>query len=210
MKKFFNVILPDEPFKSETTLNQVVQCQYDGAKYLLIRVDDSDNKVVNAVAAANTIEELNLDSWNEEGHSFHVLDASVHPFEAAYLTHSYTHGEVENFKETLPNGDVWEYVYEDNKGIIAQIYKNIDLVFDRNSKTFSEPSRMAHGTTRESFFEGAAVILKDVTKALEENDFLPEEKKVLEDYKKFLTDLPATFANVDHWKIRFPANIPMY
>ena len=208
MRKFFDVILPDEPFKTETTLNKKVQCLYDGPRYLLIRVDNSTDHVVGSVTGSDSLDGLNAESFNEEGHSFHVLDASANPFEAAYLTYSYTHPDIEPFEEVLPNGEKWEYHYEPKTGVLSHLFRALGLKF--NNGKFSMPERIVHGTSREDFFTGVDGLVEGLTKSLSENDFLPEEKKILEDYKVWLTGLEKEYAGIDHWKIKFPTNIPMY
>lgn len=208
MKKFFEVTLPDEPFKTETTLNKKVQCTYDGPKYLLIRVDDATGQVVGAVSGSDSLDGLNAESFNEEGHSFHVLDASINPFEAAYISYAYTHPEIESYVETLPNGDKWEYNYEKSTGVLSHLYKALNLKYVGGK--FVMPERITHGTSREDFFNGINGLLEGLTKSLNENDFLPEERTKLEEYKSWLSTLEKDYANIDHWKIRFPTDIPMY
>ena len=208
MRKFFDVILPDEPFKTETTLNKKVQCLYDGPKYLLIRVDDTTKQVVGAVTGSDSIDGLNAESFTEEGHSFHVLDASLNPFEASYLTYAYTHPDIDPYIETLPNGDKWEYHYEPKTGVLSHLFEGLGLKFINGN--FEMPKRIVHGTTREDFFNGVTGLLEGLTKSLNENDFLPEERTKLEEYKTFLTNLEKEYANIDHWKIRFPTDLPMY
>lgn len=208
MRKFFEVTLPDEPFKAETTLNKKVQCLYDGPKYLLVRVEDATGKVVSSVNGSDTIDGLYAETFNEEGHSFHVLDASVNPFEAAYLSYAYTHPDIEPYVETLPNGDKWEYNYETKTGLLSHLFKQLDLKYDGGK--YIAPERVVHGTSREDFFNGVNGLLEGLTKSLSENDFLPEEKAKLEEYKTWLSKLEKDYANIDHWKIKFPTDIPMY
>lgn len=208
MKKFFEVTLPDEPFKTTTNLNNKVTCLYEGPKYLVVRVDDATHKLVNVAGSSDNLNDLDLAKFVEEGYSFHILDASVNPFEAAYLTGTYTHDDIPDYEETLPSGEKWTYSFDAGTGVISHVYKNLDMTY--NNGAYSTPERLTHGTTKEDFLTGANNLLELLEKSLNENDFLPDEKKKLEDYRTFLKSLSTNYTNIDHWKIRWPIDIPNF
>lgn len=210
MKKNFNLILSDEPFKSSTTMNKTVNCVYDGPRYIIGRVNNTTKKVENSVGSFVNVEDIDLSYFTEEGYSFIVIDANVNPFEAAYLTQNYSYGEVDNYVETLPTGESWEFLYDNYGGIIGQIYNNFDLVYDESSKTFKEPSRVTHPITRESFFDSLKNFPERLTNALSSDEYSDEERTKLENYKTWIENLSTTYADVDHWKIPFPVNIPNF
>lgn len=210
MKKNFTVILPDEPYKTTTVLNNTVQCTYEGGRYVIARMEDSSKKVLNSVRVVDSLDDVELNSFIEEGHSFFVVDATINPFEAAVITHSYTHGNIADYEETLPTGEKWSYKYEDGTGIIENIYQQFTLEYDPATQAFKEPNRRVHSISRESFFSGMETFPAKIQAALDINDYTDEERTSLENYKTWLENLSTTYANVDHWKITFPANLPQY
>lgn len=210
MKKNFTVILPDEPFKSSTAMNKTVHCVYEGLRYIVGRMNNTTKKVENSVGGFDNNEDIDLSFFTEDGYSFIVIDATVNPFEAAFLTETYSHSEVDNYVETLSTGETWEHTYDNYSGILSQIYKSFDLEYDSATKTFKEPSRISHPIVRESLFDAYKDFPKRIEDALSTNDYSDEERTKLENYKTWLENLSTTYANVDHWKIPFPVNIPNF
>lgn len=210
MKKNFTVVLPDEPFKTSTALNNTIQCTYNGLRYVVARMENSSKKVLNAVAMFDSLDEFDLSSYVEDGHTFFVIDAASNPFEAALLTKIYDNGEINNYEETLSTGETWDFVYDNGTGAIEQIFMPFSLEYDLDTKTFSEPKRPTHPITRESFFESIQEFPAKIQKALEINDYTDEEKAKLENYKNWLENLPVTYADIDHWKIPFPSDLPPF
>lgn len=210
MKKNFTVILPDEPYKTSIALNKTVQCTYEGVRYLIARLEDSTNIVQNIVKGNDSLDQLDIESHKEEGYSFFIIDAAQNPLEAAFLSHTYTHGDIDPYEETLPTGEVWKHVYESGNGILEHIYIPFTLKYNLASKTFSGPDRRIHFITRESFFDGMKDFPARIREALEINDYTDEERAKLENHLIWLENLETTYADVDHWKIPYPTDIPQF
>lgn len=207
MKKNFEFLLTDEPYKTTTALGKKVQATYDGPRFLVARKENETSIVTDVVAAYDVFEEIDLSKFVEEGNTFFVIDAAQNPFEAAYLTDMYTYSEIPPYEETLPTGEVWRFVY-DSAGAIDQVYKNIDL--KHTAEGFVGPGFIEHSLTRESILNPLADTAKSVREALLVNDFTDEERAKLENYATWLEEAPTTYKDVDHWKITFPANMPRY
>ena len=111
MNKEFTAVYPDEPYKVTTKLNNTIKCVYLGRRYVLVRVNAADGTVFCVDRQSDSAEEIETFKVQEEGHFSVVLDAEVNTFEAAYLTNLYEHDDVPNYKETLPNGETYEYNY---------------------------------------------------------------------------------------------------
>lgn len=210
MKKNFTVILPDEPYKTATVSNTAVQCTYQGPRYLVARIHAETRTVQNVVWQVEELDQINMDAFVEEGHEFFIIDAVSHPFQAAVASNSYTHGEIENYEETLPTGETWTHTYESGTGILDHIYMPFTMTYDLAVQTFADPVRRTHFLSRDSFFEGLQNQPSQIAAALEINDYTDEERTTLENYKTWLENLSTTYANVDHWKIPFPTNLPPF
>lgn len=211
MKKFFTFVLPDEPYKNTTELNQVVNAVYEGNRYLVARVNQQTNVIEGIVRSNESLDEINnfLATYEEEGYSFTIIDATVHPFQAAYLTGDYTHDLIEDPTYVLPRGlGEWTYHYDDYTGGISQAFYMHTLKY--NGGSFIGPEYRQHAITRESLFEGAKAQAKTIEDTLKVSDFTEEERTTLENFAKWLKDLPVTYEGIDHWKISFPTNIPKY
>lgn len=210
MQKNFTVILPDEPYKISIDKNIVITAKYQGPRYLVGKMHVESKKVIDVQRTFDSVDEIDLSSYVEEGHAFIIIDAAINTFEAAFLTRSYTHGEVSNYTETLSTGEVYEYHYEDGTGILEQIYFPFTLGYDTDNSIFTEPARRTHFITRESYFEGMATFPDKIAAALAINDYSDEDKDKLEQHKTWLENLSTTYANVDHWKIPYPINLPPF
>lgn len=209
MKKNFTFILPDEPYKTSTTLNQVVNAVYDGPRYLVGRIDDTTNIVINTAYGTDNLEDIDLSKYIEEDHSFIIIDASVNPFEAAYLTNLYKHDLIEDPTFDLPNGlGSWTYHYDDYEGGIGQCFFQHQLGYDKETSTFIAPPYRTHALTPESVFEGAKLQSTEITAALAANDYSTEDRAKLTAHATWLKNLAKTYKGVDHWKINFPTDIP--
>ena len=210
MKKNFTVILPDEPYKTSTASNTAVQCTYEGPRYLVARIHVETRTVQNVVGQVEELDQINMDAFVEEGHEFLIIDAVVNPFQAAVASNSYTHGEIENYEETLPTGETWSHTYESGTGVLGHIYMPFTMTYDSTAQTFVDPIRRTHFLSRDSFFQGVQNIPPQIAAALEINDYTDEERTALENHKAWLENLSTTYANVDHWKIPFPTNLPPF
>lgn len=209
MRKFFTFKLSDEPYKTTTNLNKIVNATYTGPKFLALCVNSQTGWINYVARTAETEEELGLETLVDDDPSttFIVLNASEKPFEAAYITHLYENEDVEDYQETLPNGlGTWSYSY--SGGAIEQNYYAFDIYYINGE--FTMPRFREHAITRESLFEGSLSSARMIRKALADNDYPDDQKVKLEEYATWLENLETTFQGIDHWKIPFPANIPKY
>lgn len=210
MKKNFVVVLPDEPYKTTTTLNKTVECTYNGPRYLALCVKQS-GEITYYSTSGETVEELRmLDQIDDEaGTAFHVLDAAINPFEAAYLTHDYTHGDVDDFPVTLPdNLGTWTYHYDDGTGVIGQCFYGQDIKYVAGS--YTAPRYREHAIKREDFLQNCVNQATQIENSLNVNDYSTEDKKTLQDHIAWLKSVSVKYANIDHWKISFPSELPTY
>jgi hypothetical protein len=137
---------------------------------------------------------------------FFILDAETHPWEAAYLSNNYSHGEVTDYEETLPTGEKYVYAYKDGQGIISDCHAINELKYDKNLKVFTKPRFVTHPINPVDFMttienqkkEFDRVIAGDLSKY--SNETIVE----IRSYHKFLSDVPTKYVGVDHWKIQFP------
>ena len=107
------------------------------------------------------------------------------------------------------NAETWTYGWDDNTGMIAQQYFNLDLKFVNGS--FVAPRFRVHALTRESFMQSMQLQITNITNALENNETLTDEaREQLETYRTWLQNLPTKYANVKHWKIPFTLPVPIY
>ena len=209
MKKNFTFVLPDEPYKTTTDLNQTVNAVYEGPRYNLARIENATKIVQNIVRRGDTIESLEVANYIEEGHTFVVLDAMDNAREIAFLTGDYTHELIEDPVFELPNGlPSWTYHYDDYTGGMNQCFYINSLKYDVATKQFSGPEYREHAVTRESLFEGNRIYAAEIRKCLAENDYPAEDAQTLADYATWLEGLEEMYEGIDHWKIRFPTNIP--
>lgn len=211
MKKAFTFILPDEPYKDTTALNQVVNAEYTGPRYLVARLENATGIVQNAVNGSETPEGLEFERFHEEGHTFFIIDANVHTFEAAYLTKAYTHDEIEDPTFELPRGlGTWTYHYDDFTGGLSQCLYQMDLRYDPISRTFTAPRYRLHMNSRENSFAAFDIQAAAIKQSLVDHadEYSAEDKTKLQEYADWLDNLETTFHDVDHWKIPFPTDTP--
>jgi len=222
MRKLFNVILPDEPYKNPPTfaLNKTVECMYNGPRYIVCCVNTDTDDIHYVSGRYENTEDFDLADHKEDGdhHKFFVFDASENPLECAYLTHTYTHGPVQNFQTTLTTKDAdgkfetYEYVYDDNNGILGHAFFQGTLKY--NSKSgFSGPQRRVHALGDDGWDQVLASIKHqavEIRKAIQVNDYFPAELEEINAYLEWCDLFEEKYADVDHWKIPFPKHPPHY
>lgn len=209
MRKFFTVQLSDEPYKATTKLNKTIEATYLGPRFLALCVHMPTGEIRYVARSGETTDELELPSLvdDDEETEFIVLDAKEKPFEAAYLTGNYEHDPIEDYVEELPNGG-GKYTYSWAGGAISQNYYGQDM-FYRDGE-FTTPRFREHAVTKESVFSGAKKAANVITQSLADNDYKDSERVALEEYRDWLNNVETVYADVDHWKIPFPANPPRY
>lgn len=209
MRKFFTFKLSDEPYKTTTALNKTVDAIYEGPRFLALCVHTPTGEIRYISRAGD--QEVDLDMSNlvddDPDTEFIVLDANEKTFEAAYLTHQYQHDPIPDYVENLPNNR-GTYTYAYSGGGIAQNYYGQDMFYREGE--YTTPRFREHAVTRESVLQGAQNLVEMITKSLAENDYTAQERTEIEEYKSLLLSFSGPeYAEIDHWKLPFPANPPM-
>lgn len=216
--KNFNIVLTDEPYVDTTALNKTHPATYTGPKYVKVQIDMESGYAEKVIFGTDDLNEMtSFDGYAKEpGKTYTVIDGTVNPFEAAYMTGMYDTGVVEDYSEDIGttddegNPETWNYVWEDNRGMIGQQYMGLDLKFVNGS--WVRPRFRVHALTRESFLASLNVQINSITAALaKENSTLSDaDRAKLETYKTWLQNVPTKYAGVKHWKIPFKHQVPQY
>jgi hypothetical protein len=211
MNKNFTVTLPDEPYKTTTALNKTVACVYTGPRYLAICVIDETGEIKYVARRGESLAEIDQATLvdDDPATEFYVIDANDHTFAAAYLTGRYTHGDVEDFEVVHPDDlGTWTYHYDDGTGIIGQCFYGQDMKYVNGQ--FTAPRYREHACRRQDVIDSCSHIASLVETSLQNNDYSDEDRTKLEEYIVWLRAVPTAYANIDHWKIPFPSDIPTY
>jgi hypothetical protein len=215
--KNFNIPLNDEPYKDTKTLNKVWPATYNGPRYIKVQIDSTTHFVDRYVYMTDKSEEMNsFDNYPKEpGKYWQTIDATINPFEAAYVTGLYDTGVTDNYQTELgtldDNGDpeTYEFGYDDQSGMIAQTYYSHELKFQNGAWVM--PRFRVHALSRQQFLDSLQTQIQGIEKGLAENTELTEEQKTkLLEYKTWLENVPTKYAAVDHWKIPFKHQVPVY
>jgi hypothetical protein len=206
MRKFFTFKISDEPYKTTTSLNKTVDAIYEGPKFLALCVHTPTGEIRYISRSGETEDELQMSNLidDDPDTEFVVLDASENTFEAAYLTGNYTHDPIPDYTEVLASGETWNYSF--SGGGITQNYYGQDMLYLNGE--FGTPRFREHAVTKASVIQGAKNLLAMITTSLSANDYNESERQELENYKNWLMTIETVYADVDHWKIPFPANPP--
>ena len=224
IRKTFQIVLPDEPYKAEATGINTINAVYEGPRFGLARIQDSGGPidiVHNIARFGDTLEALDIDLHTEDNHNFLVIDATVNPFEMAYLTGLYTHDEIENPTFTVTeaagvieglNGrtSTYTYHYGGTQGALGAIYYNAELglMYNWDTETFVEPQRRVHAVNRADFFAGYKKFAANIRLSVEENDYDPVDEARILKHAEWLDHLEELYPDTDHWKISFHNDKP--
>lgn len=215
--KNFNIVLADEPYVDTTALNKTHPATYTGPKYVKVQIDMESGYAEKVIFGTDDLNEMtSFDGYAKEpGKTYTVIDGTVNPFEAAYMTGMYDTGVVEDYSEDIGttddegNPETWNYVWEDNRGMIGQQYMGLDLKFVNGS--WVRPRFRVHALTRQSFLDSMVLQAANIGRALETNENITDANRAkLEAYKTWLENIPTKYANVSHWKIPFKHEVPQY
>ena len=205
--KKFTHQLPDQPYKQAATKNKTVECTYQGPQYLLVRMLEKSGTCLNVERYNDDKEALEATIVDDgDTYDFFVLDAETHPWEAAYLSSNYSHGEVTDYEETLPTGEKYTYAYKDGAGVIGDCHAINELKYDKNLKVFTKPKFVTHPINPADFLASIENQKKEFDR-LVAGDLSRYSNEVIADiksYHKFLSEVPTKYVGVDHWKIQFP------
>ena len=192
----FEVNIPDEPFKNTFELEKKVRCTYNGSRYVVISTFADTNVVSTYEGFGETIEEIDMSSYVQEGMNYHIIDATKHPLMMAFITHSYTNEEVDNYTEELHTGEVYEYPYED--AILGDIYRGNMPTYNSDTDTFSELMLLEPAISQEDFDSSMLNRQKEITEKVATNPDATDEWK---EYRIYMENFADTYAGIDHWKI---------
>jgi hypothetical protein len=215
MKVPFTITLPDHPYTTDTANNNTVSAMYEGPHFLLGRWETATGIMHNVIYGADTLEQLTENiKWQEEGHEFIPIDATKHPFEAAYLTHTYSHDPIDHPTYNHGTHDdgtdlgSWTFTYSQN-GVLAQIHLQGDLTYDKATDTFTKPAYREHAVDEDEFYEGyknqSQHIRESVARPFRYTD---ADKAALLEYADWLDKLDAMYRQrgIPHWQIPFPSH----
>jgi len=209
MKKKFITVLPDEPYKPVAKNNNAVECEYDGPRYLILRISASDGHIFCIDRESNdleTIQSFLIDQHklDPEGMYQIILDAEENVWEAAHLTGYYSHAPFPDYHEVLPDGlGEYTYHYDDNRGAAEQPFYVNDMFYEKETKTFRRPRYRTHAVAKKDFWAGIQAQLDQYTAVLEGSQQGYTEEK-LRSHVEFLSTCEEKYGKIDHWKIPFP------
>jgi len=212
MRKNFTFLLPDEPYKNTTALNKVQNAVYTGPRYFAICVIDATGEIKYIARRGESLAEIDFDNLvdDDPATTFYLIDASEHPFPAAYLMNTYETGDVADYSTDLvdADGNEWNYTYhyDDNTGSIGQCFYGQSLKYINNQ--FVGPEYRLHAVTKQSLIENYRNIATAIEQSLQINDYTDEDRTAFAAHIAWLRDLERLYAGIDHWKIPFPSNLP--
>ena len=208
--KAFTIAIPDQPYVDDFSGGKTQAATYNGPKFIKFQYH-KDTGVISSVIGDGDTEDLM--SQNElpcmEDHLSGYINAEENTLEAALITRSYDAGEVPNHTEDLGttdadgNAETWEHEWNDGTGLLSQIYKLDTIKYQSNAVVM--PEFRTHGLSREAFMEGVTGQIAGCDTELAKSDvYTDEEIASITAYKTFLESVSTKYADVDHWKIKFP------
>ena len=138
----------------------------------------------------------------------------------AFITDEYTHPDAADYSEEITDADgdtyTWEHVYEGGTGMLAHIYVSDSLLYNHETRTWTNPVLRTHNNSRELTLQTWADQAAGIRRALSSdgdahNNFTDAERTTLGNHATWLESTPTKYANIDHWKIPYPdAVLPNY
>jgi len=210
ISKTITVTYPDEPYKTTTAQGKTFEMTYTGPRFILCQVDRDDHQVREA-ARSDKQDDPILDPANfeQDDYDYVVIDAQTHDSHclyAAYMTDEYTHPDVTDYEEEITDAagkkSTYTHVYENETGMLLNIYWADSLFYNFETKTWSGPSFREHVNTRESTVESYERQAAIMRRALADPNqtFSDADKKVLEDQATWLETADTNYAGINHWK----------
>ena len=206
--KTFTVAIPNEPFTTDMSEGKTVGCTYTGPKFVVIST--RDGVVQTHEGYFDSADEYNPDDFVDDQDEYHLIDASLHPLEMSFLTQNYTNENIDNYAETLPTGEIYDYDYPDDSGILGSVFDRwgSNLTYNADTDTFSDLSYQPTLLSEEDFDQSVQTKL-DLIDSIDMSAFDDELVQAFEDYKQFFVNVRTTYAGVAGYKIPFP-DMPMY
>ena len=219
----FTVKLPDEPYSSATTNNESFDCEYTGPRYVMMQIDKDDFQVREG-GRADKADDRSIDPsfFDRDDYNYVVVDSTTsatHAMYCAYVTHEYTHADIADYEENLEDADgnewTWTHQYEGTTGMLAHLHWSDSLLNDIGGDGWSGPTLRTHVNTRQSVLDGCkaqhetidAALLDTVNQTMTDAD-----RTTLVNHSAWLKVVVADvrYADVNHWKIPFPAEALPY
>lgn len=204
----FDMEMPDEPYLDNFSQGKTHPAFYTGLRWLKFQIQNDNGLIKELVVTGETKEEMESKiAYNDDNHSFHVIDAKQNPWEAAYLTHDYQHDPVPRYEENLGttdsegNAEVWDY---DWGHVLNQIYYNNELRYVNG--VYIKPPFRLHQHTQEAFLKSLQDHIEMAEREIaREGIYTATEKTNLQTYLDSLSAIETKYAGIHHWKIPFPA-----
>jgi hypothetical protein len=211
MKIKKEIIINDEPMISTSTGIRKAVLTYTGPRYLYLEYDQID-KVVQVVMHISEIPDLETAKeklTQIEGRVISTIDAEENIIAAAYFWTNYSL-EVENYTETLPNGEVYTFEYSTDPNI-GEIFDFLKMQWNVEKNDFDEYKFITNPVSDLEIIESINLISGKVSTALVENTSLSDtERTEIQTYIAKLTEFKSNVEQgSEHWKMSFPiCNIP--
>jgi hypothetical protein len=201
--KQFTVNVPNEPFSSSTSDGKTVTCTYEGARYCVIST--KDGKVQTHEGYFESADDYNASDFVDDEMEYHLIDADAHPMEISFLTDRYTNEDIDNYSETLPTGEVYEYDYPNETGVLDVIYNrwSPNWSYNADTDTFSGLEYETSAITQEQFDAAIANHLELIANI----DMSKQDEAMttaINEYKAFFDNVATTYDGVAPFKIPFP------
>ena len=215
----FTVKLPDEPYSQATTNNESFDCEYTGPRYVMMQIDKDDFQVREG-GRADKADDRSIDPsfFDRDDYNYVVVDSTAsatHAMYCAYVTHEYTHADIADYEENITDADgnewTWTHQYEGTSGMLAHLHYMDSLLNDIVGDGWSGPTLRMHNNTRQSVLDGCQAQHETIDAALLDtsNQVLSDaDRTTLVNHSAWLKVVVADvrYADVNHWKIPFPAD----
>ena len=215
----FTVKLPDEPYSQATTNNESFECQYTGPRYVMMQIDKDDFQVREG-GRSDKVDDRSIDPsyYERDDYNYVVVDSTAsatHAMYCAYVTHEYTHADIADYEENITDADgnewTWTHQYEGTSGMLAHLHYMDSLLNDIVGDGWSGPTLRMHNNTRQSVLDGCKAQHETIDAALLDtsNQVLSDaDRTTLVNHSAWLKVVVADvrYADVNHWKIPFPAD----
>jgi len=215
----FTVKLPDEPYSQATTNNESFDCEYTGPRYVMMQIDKDDFQVREG-GRADKADDRSIDPsfFDRDDYNYVVVDSTTsatHAMYCAYVTHEYTHADIADYEENITDADgnewTWTHQYEGTSGMLAHLHYMDSLLNDIVGDGWSGPTLRMHNNTRQSVLDGCQAQHETIDAALLDtsNQVLSDaDRTTLVNHSAWLKVVVADvrYADVNHWKIPFPAD----
>src|SRR6056300_235377 len=191
----FTISLPNQPYVDDFSEGLTAQGYYTGLRYLKVQVRESDGLILEIDAEGETLKDLNSTlKFAREGNYMLTIDATEHPWEAAYLA-NHLETDITNYREELGttdadgNPEFWEYSYSEEGNPMHQIYYINDLWY--KNEQFVRPKFRAHQHSQEKFWSSVQDHIEMAHRELARGSAIYSEKELqdLETYKNIVENL---------------------